>query len=137
MSVIEPIVKPTIAAKTLIRNMNILTCNSYKKVLIFEETFTTFIYAFSLLSRMEIPDISKINPLKQKLPDLADLNPLKPKKLPLHVAINACGIKKWQKTNPDDQDTAKKYAELLGRIMDMQQKLNFPIMTINLDPQAV
>jgi undecaprenyl diphosphate synthase len=73
---------------------------------------------------MEIPDISKINPLK-------------PKKVPLHIAINASGLKEWQEKNQGQQGAAKKYVELLDELMGIQQKLNFPILTINLDQAMI
>ncbi len=61
------------------------------------------------------------------------LQSLKPKKVPMHIAINTCGIKAWaEEEKKDFTQGVKQHLTLLDEVIDLQLKYENRVLTINL-----
>jgi tritrans,polycis-undecaprenyl-diphosphate synthase [geranylgeranyl-diphosphate specific] len=64
---------------------------------------------------------------------MVDIPMLKAKKVPLHIAINTGGIKAWaEDAKKEFSQAVSKHLELLDELVDLQQKYENQVLTINL-----
>ena len=64
---------------------------------------------------------------------MVDIPVLKSKKVPMHIAINTCGIKAWaEEEKKEFAEAVKKHLELLDELVDLQLKNENRVLTINL-----
>jgi tritrans,polycis-undecaprenyl-diphosphate synthase [geranylgeranyl-diphosphate specific] len=64
---------------------------------------------------------------------MVDIPVLKSKKVPMHIAINTCGIKAWaEEEKKEFSEAVKKHLELLDELVDLQLKNENRVLTINI-----
>jgi tritrans,polycis-undecaprenyl-diphosphate synthase [geranylgeranyl-diphosphate specific] len=64
---------------------------------------------------------------------MVDIPILKSKKVPMHIAVNTCGIKAWAEDEKKEfSEAVKKHLELLDELVDLQIRNENRVLTINL-----